>query len=137
MSVSEMAAQTGLSRDRFYDLIEKGVFPMPVYSLANRRPFYTTDLAKRCLEVIESGVGISSHPVLFNRKVRKRKARKADELGKPHDPRLVRLAAKLEYLGLPTSQTQNMPDLISRHFPGGIAQVGDDEIIRVLCRGAR
>jgi len=49
VSVSEMARIVGLSRSRFYGLVNEGVFPPPVYDLRTRRPFYDLDLQQRCL----------------------------------------------------------------------------------------
>jgi hypothetical protein len=42
--VSEMARMVGLSRARFYQLRKAGVFPLPVYDVATRRPVYTEEL---------------------------------------------------------------------------------------------
>jgi hypothetical protein len=43
VSVSEMARMVGLSRARFYQLQQAGVFPLPVYDVASRRPVYPQD----------------------------------------------------------------------------------------------
>jgi len=65
VTVSEMAKMVGLSRARFYQLVEAEVFPAPVYQLSNRRPVYVEELQKVCLEVRRRNCGINGQPVLF------------------------------------------------------------------------
>lgn len=65
VTVSQMARMVGLSRARFYQLVEAGVFPSPVYFVANRRPFFDESMQKVCLEVRRSNCGINGQPVLF------------------------------------------------------------------------
>lgn len=65
VTVSQMARMVGLSRARFYQLVDAGVFPTPVYFLSNRRPFYDESMQKVCLEVRRRNCGINGQPVLF------------------------------------------------------------------------
>src|SRR3954471_18232790 len=68
VTVSEMADLCQLSRSRFYDLIEAGVFPKPVHHPSSKRPMYNRDMQEKCLEIRETGIGMNGQPVLFNRK---------------------------------------------------------------------
>ena len=65
VTVSEMARMVGLSRARFYELVEAGVFPTPVYDVSTRRPMYVEELQKTCLEVRRRNCGVNGRPVLF------------------------------------------------------------------------
>jgi hypothetical protein len=65
VTVSEMARMVGLSRARFYELVEAGVFPHPVYDVSTRRPMYVEELQKSCLEVRRRNCGVNGKPVLF------------------------------------------------------------------------
>ncbi len=65
VTVREMASMCGLSRARFYQLQEAGVFPMPVYDVATRRPLFTEEMQLVCLEVRRRNCGINGKPVLF------------------------------------------------------------------------
>ena len=65
VTVTEMARMVGLSRARFYQLVQAGVFPPPVYNVSNHRPVYVEDLQKICLEVRRRNCGINGQPVLF------------------------------------------------------------------------
>jgi hypothetical protein len=60
-----MAKTAGFSRQRFYDLIEKGIFPEPIRS---SRPMYSPELQEVVLSVVETGVGANGEFVLFNAK---------------------------------------------------------------------
>lgn len=65
VTVSEMARMVGLSRARFYELVEAGVFPHPVYDVSTRRPMYVEELQESCLNVRRKNLGINGRPVLF------------------------------------------------------------------------
>lgn len=65
VTVSEMARMVGLSRARFYELVEAGVFPTPVYDVSSRRPLYDEKLQETCLNVRRKNLGINGRPVLF------------------------------------------------------------------------
>jgi hypothetical protein len=60
-----MARMVGLSRARFYELIECGVFPHPVYCVSTRRPHYDEKLQETCLTVRRKNLGVNGRPVLF------------------------------------------------------------------------
>lgn len=65
VTVSEMARMVGLSRARFYELVEAGTFPHPVYCVSTRRPMYVEELQEVCLEVRRRNCGVNGRPVLF------------------------------------------------------------------------
>ena len=65
VSVAEMARMCGLSRARFYQLVNEGVFPPPLYRIETRRPFFTQEMQETCLEVRRRNCGINGRPVLF------------------------------------------------------------------------
>lgn len=46
VTVAEMARMCGLSRARFYQLQNAGVFPTPLYDVSTRRPFYVEEAQK-------------------------------------------------------------------------------------------
>ena len=71
-SVSAMARKLGLSRSRFYQLQQAGVFPPPVYCIRTRRPFYHESLQHICLEIRRSGIGNNGRLVVFYHKRKKR-----------------------------------------------------------------
>ena len=51
VSVAEMARMCGLSRARFYQLVNEGVFPPPLYRIDTKRPFFDQEMqesASKC-----------------------------------------------------------------------------------------
>jgi len=65
-SVSELAKKLDLSRARFYQLQKKGVFPVPVYCTRTKRPFYSSALQQKCINIRKTGIGFDGRPVIFN-----------------------------------------------------------------------
>jgi hypothetical protein len=129
VSVTEMAEMCQLSRSRFYDLIDFGVFPKPVQHPSSMRPMYDRGLQEKCLEIRQTGIGMSGQPVLFNRKPMKtgqaRRTRLAVEL--PHDQ--ADLLVALKGLGL-TTTAQAVQDALASLFPTGHAGVDQGDVVR-------
>src|SRR5947209_7991692 len=65
VSVAEMARMVGLSRARFYQLQQAGVFPKPDRDADTGRPFYPEEQQQVCLEVRRRNCGVNGKPVLF------------------------------------------------------------------------
>lgn len=65
VSVAEMARMVGLSRARFYQLIQAGVFPAPERHAETGRPFYGEEAQRTCLEVRRRNCGVNGKLVLF------------------------------------------------------------------------
>lgn len=63
-SVSDTARALGLSRARFYQLLGSA-FPLPVYDVTTRRPFFTAEQQRVCLDVRKRNLGIDGRPILF------------------------------------------------------------------------
>src|SRR6516162_3661521 len=103
ITVSEMADLCQLSRSRFYDLIEAGVFPKPVLHPSSKRPMYDRGLIERCLEIKQTGIGASGLPVLFNRKPTKAGQKPLRKPAQDKTTGLADLLAALKGLGLTTT----------------------------------
>ena len=65
ISVIDMIKMLGLSRARFYQLIDKNIFPPPLYCPKSKRPFFTAELQQICLDIRESNIGYNGSYVLF------------------------------------------------------------------------
>ena len=90
VTVSEMADLCQLSRSRFYDLIEAGVFPKPVHHPSSKRPMYDREMQEKCLEIRETGIGANGQPVLVQPQAEEKAPRRRNERrpksGKPTMP---------------------------------------------------
>lgn len=128
VTVSEMAEMCGLSRSRFYELIEARVFPKPIQHPSSKRPMYDRSLMEKCLEIKESGIGANNEPVLFNRKPRKgpRPQRRMPQEKRPDHTDLL---DALKGLGL-TTTPQAVADALAAVFPTGHADHDQGDVIR-------
>lgn len=71
VSVTQMARMLGLSRSRFYDLVVKGIFLPPVYSVATRQPFFLREMQETNLRVkAEQQGALTGEFVLFHERRR-------------------------------------------------------------------
>ena len=133
VTVSEMAQMCHLSRARFYELMNKGVFPQPVYLVTNHRPVYDAELQEVCLDVRRRGVGVNGQAVLFyTRKKLPERTPKSPRNGKPKSPpnsSHVDLVNGLRALGL-TATDEQVGAAIGELFPAGIDGVDEGEVMR-------
>jgi hypothetical protein len=128
-SVSEVASLCLLSRSRFNALVRRRVFPAPVQNEASKRPFYTHELAARCLEIRRTGIGLSGI-ILFNRKPKKPGTKlKPTTTAAPQAHH--ELVEAVRSLGLSVS-ADAVGAALAKLYPGGIEQLGQGEVIRKL-----
>jgi hypothetical protein len=129
VTVSEMAENCQLSRSRFYDLIESGIFPRPVLHPSSKRPMYDRGLQEKCLEIRSTGIGANAVPVLFNRKPRNGGLPRKLRVVKVPQPDHADLLDALKELGL-TTTIQAVNEAITAVFPSGLAGIDQGEVIR-------
>jgi hypothetical protein len=134
LSVSEMARSVGLSRARFYQL-QGAAFPLPVYDLRTRRPYYTEAQQQVCLEVRRKNCGIDGRPVLFyaSRLVsggRKPKPPKAKLDPKSKD--VSALVDGLNALGYSSATAAQVEQTTKQLFPNGTGDIEQREVLRAV-----
>jgi hypothetical protein len=123
VSVSEMAESCQISRSRFYDLLEAGVFPQPVRHPSSKRPMYDRTLQEACHEIRRTGIGANGLPVLFNRKGKRRQV----AAKQPTD--YADLLASLKGLGL-TTTAQAVGEAVAVLYPAGVAGMDQGDVVR-------
>jgi hypothetical protein len=128
VSVAEMARMTGLSRARFYQLVNEGIFPSPIYDVATRRPFFNGEMQAICMDVRKRNCGVNGKPILFY------SARQSQPVKKPKaEPKqknqYADLLASLRSLGLEITAAQVEP-VVKELFPSGIQNLDSGEVIR-------
>lgn len=133
VTVAEMARMVGLSRARFYQLQQEGIFPLPLYDIATRRPIYPEAMQEACLEVRRKNCGANGKPILFyarriettNRRATRRvlPPTTIDELGG--------IVEGVKSLGLMVKSSQ-VKAAVKELFPQGITQVDQGEVIRAI-----
>lgn len=125
-TVRDVARMVGLSVPRFYKLQREGVFSPPVYDLRTRRPFYTEEQQRECLEVRRRNVGVNGRTVLFYARrvgstlagrstVKKRRAAQVGPSASRHDEAVHYLRG----LGLHRVTPEQIDVALRSEFPSG------------------
>jgi hypothetical protein len=136
VTVSEMARMVGLSRARFYELVEAGVFPTPVYDVSTRRPLYDEQMQATCLNVRRKNLGVNGRPVLFYA----RGHRASTPTVKPSKPPVAKpkptaahadLIDGLGALGLVVTPTQ-VAEAVAALYPAGVNGTDSGQVLRAV-----
>lgn len=137
VTVSEMARMLGFSRSRLYQLIGTAL-PWPVYSIDTRRPVFTEELQRQCLEVRRRNCGVDGMPILFYARAprfiqtARPCANPSRRSGRPvasNDATPQWLIDALVGLGLSVNQSQARSAL-KMVYPQGISEIDQGEVIR-------
>ena len=130
VTVAEMARMLNLSRQRLHQLIGTA-FPYPVYNVTTRRPFYTEELQRVCLEVRRRNCGVDGKAILFYARrggapsLTSRKPKKS----KPNSAHVAVLDA-VKSLGLVSATADQVGSAIKILFPRGVETEDQSEVIR-------
>lgn len=125
VSVAEMARTVGMSRNHFWSLCKRGVFPMPAYSTANKRPYFDIAAQQACLQVRQTNIGHDGLYVIFYGPRRKTEAEvsRTSSGGKAvkvkASDRATTLAKALKHLGLDVTG-QQVDAATPEVFPQGL-----------------
>ncbi len=136
ISVSEMARMVGLSRARFYQLMQVGIFPKPDRQPNTGRPYYSEEKQRLCLEVRQRNVGVNGVTVLFYS--RRGEANAGSEPKRPaskastNNPEIVALLDGLKALGHTTATTSQVEVVLRELYPGGISGLDQGEVLRAV-----
>jgi hypothetical protein len=143
VSVSEMARMCELSRSHFNLLIRTGVMPQPIYSLANRRPFYDAEHQQICLRVRETNIGADGKYVVFYDRRRvspppsSAPARTSRRAAPPPAEAHAELVEGLRALGLTDTTAAQVDDAIRACYPSGHDGIDEGTVLRELWRHLR
>ena len=134
ITFTEMARKLRLSRLRLYQLIEKGVFPGPAKHQDMKRPFYTPELQRKCLEIRKTGTGFNGRPVIFNTPRKHKNANCCENIELDGNLREFydELTGILKQMGNKVTRDE-VKNAIQAMRPNGLEQfVVDGELIRDL-----
>ena len=127
VSVVQMADMLGLSKSRFYALVQAGIFPQPVRHQSCKRPVFDADLQQKCLDIRQTGIGLNGNPVLFNRKRRKPTSLKPQQ--QPVSEEQAELVEALKSLGL-TVGAEEVHQVVRELYPDGWKGIDQGEVVR-------
>lgn len=134
VTVAEMARMVGLSRARFYQL-QGTAFPLPVYDIGTKRPVYTEEQQRICLEVRRRNCGIDGKSVLFyagrfaggSRSPKSQKPKL-----EPKGKEVSALVDGLNALGLTTATAAQVQQVTEELFPNGTGGINQSEVLRAV-----
>ena len=133
ISVTQMANLLQLSRARFYQLLEQGIFPQPIYDLRTHRPMYDAKLQMACLGVRETGIGANNQYMLFysprKKEVQLRNSKKRIKTIPVHKE----FTETLNSMGLDCT-VKDVSAAISELYPEGVGEMDHGVVIRDLFR---
>jgi hypothetical protein len=131
VSITEIAQMVQLSRARFYQLLEQGFFPKPLYDERSKRPYYDLALQKKILECRQSGIGVDGSYMLFYSP--RKKETTPRKIEQKIDPYIKELVETLTTMGLDITAKQVQQGLIEI-YPDGTDGQEQGVVIRELFR---
>ena len=140
VSVSEMARSLRMSRARFYELIDAGVMPSPVYLIRTKRPYYTAELQAVCHRIRESGEGLNGEPVVFYAARGKAASPKSSRTNRSRtmaskpDPKLQTLLDGLKQLGVSDPDPSAVEAIVDELYPNGIGTEAPEAVLTAVFR---
>ena len=127
-----MARMVGLSRPRFYQLVDKGTFPVADRDPLSNRPCYLEEKQRQILEARHRNRGVDGKPVLFyspRKDAGKKKSTRP--VKQPKTNKFTDLVDGLAELNVTTTVAQIKP-LVTELFPLGIDGVDIGDVIRAV-----
>ena len=126
-SVTEMTKKLGLSRARFYQLQNMGVFPKPLYLGNPDRPFYPLELQQQCLNIRKTGICSNGKPIIFYAPREKKRRCPTVQV----EPQYQELTESLRQMGLNVTGDK-VKTAVKALYPDGLAEPFDGEVIKKL-----
>ena len=142
VTVTEMARMCRLSRARFYQLIDEGIFPEPSRNEESGRPLFDREQQEQCLTVRRTNKGANGKAVIFygcrleDPQMRpKRKVLPISRSSKRHsgqDPMLTELRHGLAQLGMTSVTEDQIQQALTNAYPDGHRDVESAELLRAV-----
>jgi hypothetical protein len=132
-----MARMLGMSRSRFYELMTKGVFLMPIYSISTKRGFFPREMQERNLQVRVEQIGVNGEFVLFQER---RPGPQVEQPARPprrRDARAATLVQGLKSLGIETADAAAVERALTACYPSGTNGNDETTILRTIFRHLR
>lgn len=133
VSVREICELIGLSRSRFYQLLDSGFFPKPLYDERSKRPYFDAALQKQILEARQTGIGADGSYMLFYSPRKKEGQSKKSKNSRKKDSIYQEFTETLESMGLDCSE-KDVSAALSELYPEGVENIDQGLVIRELYR---
>jgi len=119
-SVTEVCQSLDISRARYYQLMQRDIFPPPVFDIFTKRPYYTADIKEQCDNIKQTGIAFNGRYILFydcqkkNTKSNNKKRNKNS-----NNSEYDELIALLNQMGIECN-VQKVSEAVQELFPDGI-----------------
>ena len=135
VSMTEISQMCQMSRSRFYQLLEIGFFPKPLYDNRSKRPYYNIELQQKIVECRHSGIGIDGSYMLFYSPRKKENTNSKKVVG--NKPKLnspnADIAETLNQMGVDVNCSQ-VGEAIQHLYPDGVDSLEQGLVVRELFR---
>jgi hypothetical protein len=133
ISVSEMARKLSMSRARFYQLMNNGVFPKPLIEVSTSRPYFDEQLQETCLNVRRRNCGVNGRPVMFypTRQASPTSLKRSVKSKPDTTEKHTELIESLSCLGLAVNGPK-IEAAITECYPTGISDTDQGNVVRKL-----
>jgi hypothetical protein len=110
---------------------------MPVYDVRTRRPLFTEELQRLCVQIRMTGLGLNDQPVIFYQQrsrpgslPKRPRIAKAKSIDAPASDSHDDVLAAVRSLGLTATTSADVHGAVEHLFPGGAASVEQGQVIR-------
>ena len=141
VSIQNSCTLMGVSRSRYYQLLNDKFILPPIYSIESKRPFYTREMAEKNIAVIRNNIGINGKVCLFyntNRRTgiasKSTRQKKVKKKTRSETNSYSDLIEGLEYLGLTDIKPAQIDTVLKKTYPNGIQNEDDGEVLKALYR---
>ena len=132
VSITELCQMIQLSRARFYQLLDSGFFPKPLYDERSNRPYYDVVLQQKILEARQTGIGVDGSFMLFY-SPRKNGTKKSSRNKSKLSPKIAEMTETLNSMGLSCSVAE-VQMTVEELYSDGIDNLDHGVVIRDLFR---
>lgn len=143
VSIPAMCSLMGISRSRYYQLLTGSFILPPVYSLENKRAYFTREMAERNIAVVRNNCGLNGKICLFYNtsrrtgsspvkpvKNREQKSQSSPDNKNPYQDMIEGLAC----LGLPDIKPSQIELIVTKLYPEGIQNEDEGEVLKAVYR---
>lgn len=141
VSINQLCSLMGISRSRYYQILNEKLILPPIYSPDSKRPYYTKEMVLRNLQVKRDNTGINGKICLFYNTKKptmtatpkaKSKTPKSNISGSANQHQ--ELIEGLEALGLGNVKSSQIEAAIKKSYPDGADNISEGELLRsVYC----
>lgn len=143
VSIPVMCSLMGISRSRYYQLLTGSFILPPVYSLENKRAYFTREMAERNIAVVRNNCGLNGKICLFYNTSRRtgsspvKPAKNREQKPKPTPDNknfYQDLIEGLTQLGLQDVKPSQVESVIGKLYPEGVQNQDEGEVLKAVYR---